>query len=111
MQIPFWLWNSGQALAGLLGQSWEFSHAVYMSFVDLEKANNLVPQGVLWGVLREYGVLGPLLRTIWSLYNQSESCVRILGTKSNTFLVNVGLCQDSDSVCDIHGQVQPEGGE
>ena len=45
------------------------------------------------GVLREYGVPGSLLRAIRSLYNQSDSCVRILGTKSNTFLVGVGLCQ------------------
>ncbi len=36
---------------------------------------------------------GSLLRAIQSLYNQSESCVRILSTKLNTFSVNVGLRQ------------------
>ena len=49
--------------------------------------------GILWGVLWEYGVPGPLVRAIRSLYKQSESCVRILGTKSSTFSVGVGLRQ------------------
>lgn len=80
-------------LAGLLAGSWEFAHPVHMCFVDLEKAFDRVPRGTLWGVLREYGVPGPLIRAIRSLYNQSESCVRILGTKSSTFPVGVGLRQ------------------
>ena len=64
-----------------------------MCFVDLEKAYDRVPRGVLWGVLREYGVPGSLLRAIRSLYSRSESCVRILGTKSSSFPVSVGLRQ------------------
>ena len=80
-------------LAGLLAGAWEFAHPVYMCFVDLEKAYDRVPRGILWGVLREYGVPGPLVRAIRSLYKQSESCVRILGTKSSTFSVGVGLRQ------------------
>jgi len=52
------------------GASWEFPHPVYMCFVDLEKAYDRVPRGILWGVLREYGVPGPLIRAIWSLYHQ-----------------------------------------
>jgi len=56
------------------------AHPVYICFVDLEKAYDRVPRGILWGVLREYGVLGPLVQAIRSLYNQSERCVRILGT-------------------------------
>ena len=80
-------------LAGLLAGAWEFAHPVYMCFVDLEKAYDRVPRGILWGVLREYGVPGPLVRAIRSLYKQSESCVRILGAKSSTFSVGVGLRQ------------------
>ncbi|KAK3529908.1 hypothetical protein QTP86_007227 [Hemibagrus guttatus] len=45
-----------------------------MCFVDLEKAFDRVP---LWEVLWEYGVRGPLLRAVRSLYNRSRSLVRI----------------------------------
>ncbi|KAI3371798.1 hypothetical protein L3Q82_024351 [Scortum barcoo] len=38
-----------------------------MCFVDLEKAFDRVPHGILWGVLRKYGVQGPLLRAVRSL--------------------------------------------
>ncbi|KAK3525723.1 hypothetical protein QTP70_006745 [Hemibagrus guttatus] len=48
-----------------------------MCFVDLEKAFHHVPHGILWEVLWEYGVRGPLLRAVRSLYNQSRSLVRI----------------------------------
>ncbi|KAK3537481.1 hypothetical protein QTP70_012107 [Hemibagrus guttatus] len=48
-----------------------------MCFVDLEKAFDRVPRGILWEVLWEYGVHGPLLRAVWSLYNWSRSLVRI----------------------------------
>ncbi|KAI3375956.1 hypothetical protein L3Q82_016374 [Scortum barcoo] len=58
---------------------WEFAQPVHMCFVDLEKAFDRVPRGILWGVLREYGVRGPLLRAVRSLYDQSRSLVRIAG--------------------------------
>ncbi|KAI3352809.1 hypothetical protein L3Q82_019382, partial [Scortum barcoo] len=53
-----------------------------------------VPRGILWGVLREYGVRGPLLRAVRSLYDRSRSLVRcIAGSKSDLFPVHVGLRQ------------------
>ncbi|KAK7925177.1 hypothetical protein WMY93_007487 [Mugilogobius chulae] len=55
--------------------SWEFAQPVHMCFVDLEKAFDRVPRGVLWGVLREYGVRGPLLRAVRSQYDRSRSCL------------------------------------
>ncbi|KAI3374597.1 hypothetical protein L3Q82_021177 [Scortum barcoo] len=45
------------------------------------------------GVLREYGVRGPLLRAVRSLYDRSRSLVRIAGSKSDLFPVHVGLRQ------------------
>ncbi|KAI3360757.1 hypothetical protein L3Q82_012993 [Scortum barcoo] len=51
---------------------WEFAQPVHMCFVDLEKAFDRVPRGILWGVLREYGVRGPLLRAVRSLYDQEQ---------------------------------------
>uniref|UniRef100_A0A8C6W0Z1 Reverse transcriptase domain-containing protein n=1 Tax=Nothobranchius furzeri TaxID=105023 RepID=A0A8C6W0Z1_NOTFU len=65
-----------------------------MCFVDLEKAFDRVPRGALWGVLREYGVPGPLIRAVRSLYDRCQSLVRIAGSKSGSFPVRVGLCQD-----------------
>ncbi|KAI3371490.1 hypothetical protein L3Q82_024076 [Scortum barcoo] len=52
-----------------------------------------VPRGILWGVLREYGVREPLLRAVRSLYDRSRSLVRIAGSKSDLFPVHVGLRQ------------------
>ncbi|KAK7921963.1 hypothetical protein WMY93_008865 [Mugilogobius chulae] len=77
----------------VLEGSWEFAQPVHMCFVDLEKAFDRVPRGVLWEVLREYGVRGPLLRAVRSLYDWSRSCVRIAGSKSDLFPVHVGLRQ------------------
>ncbi|KAK3510452.1 hypothetical protein QTP70_006835 [Hemibagrus guttatus] len=64
-----------------------------MCFVDLEKAFDCVPRGILWDVLWEYGVRGPLLRAVRSLYNWSRSLVRIASCKSDLFQVHVGLRQ------------------
>ncbi|KAK3507471.1 hypothetical protein QTP70_025843, partial [Hemibagrus guttatus] len=58
----------------VLEGSWEFAQPVHMCFVDLEKAFDRVPRGILWEVLWEYGVRGPAVR---SLYNRSRSLVRI----------------------------------
>ncbi|TWW61031.1 hypothetical protein D4764_05G0011210 [Takifugu flavidus] len=66
--------------------AWEFSQPVHMCFVDLEKTFNRVPRGVpVGGVLQEYGMSGPLLRAVFSLYDQFQSLVRIAGSKSNSF--------------------------
>ena len=54
-------------LTWVLEGAWEFVQPVHTSFVDLEKAFDRVPRGVLWGMFRGYGVLGPLLRAVQSL--------------------------------------------
>ncbi|KAK0140999.1 hypothetical protein N1851_021987 [Merluccius polli] len=49
-----------------------FYPGLYVCFVDLEEAFDRVPRGILWGVLREYGVpAGRLVRAIQALYNQN----------------------------------------
>ncbi|TWW54863.1 hypothetical protein D4764_0100890 [Takifugu flavidus] len=55
--------------------AWEFAQPVHMCFVDLEKAFDHVPRGVL----REYGVSGPLIRAVHSLYDRCQSLVHIAG--------------------------------
>ncbi|TWW71602.1 hypothetical protein D4764_16G0000990, partial [Takifugu flavidus] len=59
----------------VLEGAWEFAQPVHMCFVDLEKAFNRVPRGVL----REYGVSGSLIRAVRSLYDRCQSLVRIAG--------------------------------
>ncbi|KAK3564604.1 hypothetical protein QTP86_023765, partial [Hemibagrus guttatus] len=65
----------------VLKGSWEFAQPVHMCFVDLEKAFNHFPCSILWEVLWEYGVRGPLLRAVRSLYNRNRSLVRIASCK------------------------------
>ncbi|KAK3566946.1 hypothetical protein QTP86_006763 [Hemibagrus guttatus] len=83
------LYTLHRVLEGL----WEFAQPVHMCFVDLEKAFDRVPRGILWEVLWEYGVRGPLLRAVRSLYNWSRSLVRIASCKSDLLPVHVGLRQ------------------
>ena len=82
-------------LCRILERTWEFAQPVHMCFVDLEKAFNRVPRGVLWGVLREYGVSDPLIQAVHFLYDWCQSLVRIAGNKSDLFPVRVGLRQGS----------------
>ncbi|KAI3371645.1 hypothetical protein L3Q82_024214 [Scortum barcoo] len=84
------LYTLHRVLEGL----WEFAQPVHMCFVDLEKAFDRVPRGILWGVLRmSMGSGEPLLRAVRSLYDRSRSLVRIAGSKSDLFPVHVGLRQ------------------
>ncbi|TWW59266.1 R2DM Retrovirus-related Pol polyprotein from type II retrotransposable element [Takifugu flavidus] len=80
-------------LAGVLKGSWEFAKPVHMCFVDLEKAYDRVPRSILWGVLWEYGVEGPLISAVQSLYQRSRNLVGIAGCKSDSFPLRVGLRQ------------------
>ena len=72
-------WTSSIPFGRILEGAWEFAQPVYMCFVDLEKAFHRVPRGVLWGVLREYGVPDPLIGAVRSLYDQCQSLVHIAG--------------------------------
>ena len=76
---------------GRLEGAWVFAQPVYTCFVDLEKAFDRVPQGLMWGVPREYGVPDSLIGDVRSLYDRCQSLVRITGRRLNLFPVRVGL--------------------
>ena len=83
-------------LSRVLEGAWEFARPVHMCFVDLEKAFDRIPRGVLWGgggVLLDYGVSGPPYSAVRSLYERSQSLIRITGSKLDSFPVRVGLRQ------------------
>ncbi|TWW67702.1 Protein kinase C-binding protein NELL1 NEL-like protein 1 [Takifugu flavidus] len=90
------------SLSRVLEGAWEFAQPVHMCFVDLEKAFNRVPRGVLWGVLREYGVSGPLIRAVRSLYDRCQSLVRIAGSKSNSFPMMWSCCRHRPVTSNYH---------
>ena len=73
--------------------AWEFAQLVYMCFVDLDKAFDRVPWGVLWGVIRECGVPDPLIGAVRPLNDRCQSLVRIAGSNSDVVPVRVGLRQ------------------
>ncbi|KAI3372975.1 hypothetical protein L3Q82_023414 [Scortum barcoo] len=67
-------WTSSIPSAGCLRVYGSFAQPVHMCFVDLEKAFDRVPRGILWGECSAvYGVRGPLLRAVRSLYDRSRS--------------------------------------
>ncbi|CAF3293547.1 unnamed protein product [Rotaria sp. Silwood2] len=80
-------------LQQIIEKSWEFAKPIYALFVDLEKAYDRVPRNILWNVLKEYDIQDQLLSAIQSLYKNCQSCVRINGSKSDNFQVQVGLRQ------------------
>lgn len=43
---------------------WEFSQPVHVCFVDMEKAYNCAPVDILCRVLQEFGMDGPVLRSV-----------------------------------------------
>lgn len=89
-------------LARQLKESWEIANTVYSCFVDLEKAYDQVHLVALWV---ENGVMGTLMQAIWSLFNQSVSCVCILGRVR--FILSMcwaGLSLVTSLVCVLYGQ-------
>ena len=64
-----------------------------MCFVDLEKAFDRVPWGVLWVFLQDYGVSGPLIWAVSPCMTRVRVWSALPGSMSDSFPVRVGLCQ------------------
>ncbi len=82
MQISSWPWNNGPTVFGRGGFMRVLPSSLHVFCGFGEGAVGCTAE-----------ISGPRLQAIRSLCNQSESCVRILSTKSNMFPVGAGLCQ------------------
>ncbi|KAI3353717.1 hypothetical protein L3Q82_004957 [Scortum barcoo] len=98
MELVVEHWTSSIPSTGCLRDLWEFAQPVHMCFVDLEKAFDRVPCGILWAVLQ----------AVRSLYDRSRSLVHIAGSKSDLFPVHVGFRQGclfvTNSVHNLYGK-------
>ncbi|KAJ0183432.1 hypothetical protein K1T71_001408 [Dendrolimus kikuchii] len=66
---------------------------VFCGFVDLEKAFDRVVRKDLWDILPGYGINGQLMRAVQSTYEDCMACVRVEGSLSPWFDVNIGVRQ------------------
>ena len=66
----------------------ERENAVYLGFIDLEKAYDRIKREALWEVLRMYDVEGKLLSGIKSMYVDSSASVRVKGGESEQFKID-----------------------
>ena len=66
---------------------------VYCTFVDFRKAFDTVRHDHLWDRLRYYGIGGPFLQCIQSLYQQSSVCVTVNGELTEFAPIAVGVRQ------------------
>ena len=72
-----WSWKSGPALYPCRHTQEVMGDCPTTSVLwNWRRPMRLCPARVLWGVLKEYVVLGQLLWANWSQYNQSKSCWR-----------------------------------
>ena len=68
---------------------------LYMAFVDLEKAFDLVPRTVIWWALRKLGVDEWIVHLVQGMYSSARSHVRVGEGYSEEFEVKVGVHQGS----------------
>ena len=80
----------------------EFNTPVYLAFLDLRKAYDLVNRDTLWMVLREkYLLPNKLVNIISSLHQGTRGAVRAYGRVSEEFNISTGVrqrCACSNSI-------------
>ena len=68
---------------------------IFFAFVDLEKAFDRIPRKVLWWAMRKLGINEWIVKVVQAMYDSPRSSVRINGSFSKDFPVNVGVHQGS----------------
>ena len=69
--------------------------ALYMAFVDLEKAFDPVPQDVIWWAMHKLGIDESMVRLVQSMFTEVRSRVRVGNGYSEEFGVAIGAHQGS----------------
>ena len=64
---------------------------LWLAFVDLEKAFDRVPRGVLWWALRVLGVEEYIVNVIKAMYDGVSTAVKLRNGESEAFEVKVGV--------------------
>ena len=74
-------------------QSIEWNSALYISFIDYEKAFDSVDREILWKLLRHYGVPDKIISLIWCTYGDMSCKTAHAGQLSESFKVKTGVHQ------------------
>ena len=69
----------------------EWNTALYMVFVDFEKAFDSLAREVLWKILRHYGVPEKIVRIIRVFYDGFQARVLHEGEMTGSFSMNTGV--------------------
>ena len=80
-------------LKSLIDKQKQMHGKLYSCFVDFKKAFDTVPRGLLWQVLENVGIRGPILDCIKSLYAHDSAAVRSSEGISDIFDCYMGLKQ------------------
>ncbi|KAJ0173828.1 hypothetical protein K1T71_010977 [Dendrolimus kikuchii] len=81
------------SLRNIVEKQLAMGRKVFCGFVDLEKAFDRVVRKDLWDILPRYGINGQLMRAVQSTYEGCMACVRLDGSLSPWFDVNIGVRQ------------------
>ncbi|KAJ0169314.1 hypothetical protein K1T71_015198 [Dendrolimus kikuchii] len=81
------------SLRNIVEKQLAMGRQVFCGFVDLEKAFDRVVRKDLWDILPGYGINGQLMRAVQSTYEGCMACVRVEGSLSPWFDVNIGVRQ------------------
>ena len=68
---------------------------LFLSFVDLEKAYDMVPRNLVYWCLRRRGVPEKLVRLVEAMYHGASTVVRTTHGRTDEFPIKVGVHQGS----------------
>ena len=62
-------------MRNIIEQEIERNANLYVCFVDFEKAFDSIDRGILWEIMREYGIPSKLITMVKAMYEQSKCAV------------------------------------